>query len=407
MKSKITLLVLWCAAFSASAQIGNILNDFKKAADATTQLQQNQSTQSELIVRIGNVAPISAKNTNIRNIAVDAQNGALLAIDDANQLGIMLNGKKVKFELVALDDLNDTNAANEAAKKIISSNVVAVVGHYLGNISIATSKLYFERGIPQLSPTVANPTFTRQGYSTAFRIIADSDQQGSLLGTYAVKNLKAKSIAIVKTETPYGSYLSSGFQRAVERNGGAINSIQSVSDSEAIIRQVVNVLKEKNPDIIFFAGTERPGGLLLKSMIENGLMVRLLGGDGICTEDFVVNVNKAIPDNQVICVDDLSGVGDENSTSYEIFKKKYSSKYQEKIVFSPYSYDSIMLIANAIKLANSIERDKILSFLSKSNNYRGVTGSISFDQFGNNKNAALTMKTFRSNKMIDIAVFHE
>ncbi|MFM8797088.1 MAG: branched-chain amino acid ABC transporter substrate-binding protein, partial [Betaproteobacteria bacterium] len=174
-------LVLATVAVAALAACG------KKEAAAP-------AASAEAVVKIGHVAPTSGA---IAHLGKDNENGARMAIDELNAKGLTIDGKKVKFELLAEDDAADPKQGTAAAQKLVDSKVVGVIGHLNSGTTIPASKLYSDAGIPQISPSATNPKYTRQGFKTAFRNVADDVHLGGTLGKYAVTELKGKSIAVI------------------------------------------------------------------------------------------------------------------------------------------------------------------------------------------------------------------
>ena len=152
----------------------------------------------DMVVKIGHVGPTSG---GIAHLGKDNENGAKMAIDDLNAKGVTIGGKKVKLELVPEDDAGDPKQGTAVAQKLVDSKVVGVIGHLNSGTSIPASKIYSDAGIPQISPSATNPKFTRQGFKTTFRVVADDVHLGSTLGKYAVKELGGKSIAVIDDRT--------------------------------------------------------------------------------------------------------------------------------------------------------------------------------------------------------------
>src|SRR3990167_4866827 len=155
----------------------------------------------EQVVKIGHVAPISGA---IAHLGKDNENGARMAIDELNAKGTMIGGKKVKFELLPEDDAADPKQGTAAAQKLVDAKVNGVIGHLNSATTIPASKIYFDAGIPQISPSATNPKYTQQGYKTTFRVMANDVQQGKVLGEFAVQKLGAKTLAIIDDRTAYG-----------------------------------------------------------------------------------------------------------------------------------------------------------------------------------------------------------
>ena len=129
----------------------------------------------------------------IAHLGKDNENGARMAIDELNAKGVTIGGKKAKFELLAEDDAADPKQGTAVAQKLVDAKVNGVIGHLNSGTTIPASKIYSDAGIPQISPSATNPKYTRQGFKTTFRVVADDVHLGGTLGRYAVKELKGKN----------------------------------------------------------------------------------------------------------------------------------------------------------------------------------------------------------------------
>ena len=184
------------------------------AAVATAFLAGSPAYAQDATVKIGHVGPISG---NIAHLGKDNENGAQMAIDELNEKGVTIGGKKVKFELLKEDDAADPKQGTAVAQKLVDSKVAGVIGHLNSGTTIPASKIYSDAGIPQISPSATNPKYTRQGFKTAFRVVADDVHLGSTLGKYAVKELKGKSIAVIDDRTAYGQGVAEEFSKEIGR----------------------------------------------------------------------------------------------------------------------------------------------------------------------------------------------
>src|SRR6188768_3328827 len=217
---------------------------------AAAALLSGAAMSQDLVVKIGHVGPTSGQ---IAHLGKDNEMGARLAIDDLNAKGVTIGGKKAKFELLAEDDAADPKQGTAAAQKLVDSKVNGVVGHLNSGTSIPASKIYSDAGIPQISPSATNPKFTRQGYKTTFRVVADDVHLGGTLGKYAVKELKGKSIAVIDDRTAYGQGVADEFEKGVKAAGGKTVGREFTTDKATDFTAILTSLKAKNPDIVFFA----------------------------------------------------------------------------------------------------------------------------------------------------------
>src|SRR5512134_1745233 len=150
------------------------------------------ASAQDLVVKIGHVGPTSGA---IAHLGKDNENGARMAIDELNAAGVKIGDKVAKFELLAEDDGGDPKQGTAAAQKLVDAKVNGVIGHLNSGTTIPASKIYSDAGIPQISPSATNPKYTRQGYKTTFRVVADDVHLGGTLGKYSMTELKGKSIA--------------------------------------------------------------------------------------------------------------------------------------------------------------------------------------------------------------------
>jgi branched-chain amino acid transport system substrate-binding protein len=128
------------------------------------------SAGDEILVKIGSAAPLTGPQAHLGK---DNENGARMAIDDINSEGLEIGGKKVKLELVSEDDQADPRTGTVVAQRLVDAGVNGVIGHFNSGVTIPASKIYFDAGIPEISPSSTSPKYTHQGFNTAFRVVAN------------------------------------------------------------------------------------------------------------------------------------------------------------------------------------------------------------------------------------------
>jgi branched-chain amino acid transport system substrate-binding protein len=359
------------------------------------------ASAQDLVVKIGHVGPTSGA---IAHLGKDNENGARMAIDVLNAKGLTIGGKKAKFELLAEDDAGDPKQGTSAAQKLVDSKVNGVIGHLNSGTSIPASKIYSDAGIPQISPSATNPKFTRNGYKTTFRVVADDVHLGGTLGKYAVTQLKGKSIAVIDDRTAYGQGVADEFEKGVKGAGGKTVAREFTNDKATDFTAILTSIKAKNPDVVFFGGMDAVAGPMMRQMKQLGISAKFMGGDGICSGELPKLAAGTMADGQVVCAE-AGGVEGEGKKSMETFYADFKKKYNADVqVYAPYVYDALMVMADAMVKANSAEPAKYLPVLAKTSGYKGVTGVISFDEKGDIKNGALTLYTYKAGKREQIAV---
>jgi branched-chain amino acid transport system substrate-binding protein len=353
------------------------------------------------VVKIGHVGPTSG---SIAHLGKDNELGARMAIEELNAKGVMLGGKKVTFELVAEDDAGDPKQGTAVAQKLADLKVAGVIGHLNSGTSIPASQIYSAAGIPQISPSATNPKFTRQGYKTTFRVVADDVHLGGTLGKYAVETVKGQSIAVIDDRTAYGQGVAEEFEKAVVAAGGKVQAHEFTTDKSTDFAAILTSIKAKKPDVIFFGGMDAVAGPMLKQIKQLGMNVKFMAGDGVCSEGLVGLAGDGMADGQVICAE-AGGVEGEQKVGMEEFKAKFKAKNNLDVqVYAPYVYDALNVMVAAMVKADSADPAKYLPVLAATADYKGVTGNISFDEKGDVKNGALTLYTYKAGKRDAIAV---
>jgi branched-chain amino acid transport system substrate-binding protein len=373
---------------------------FKTTAVAALTLVAGASFAQE-VIKIGHVAPMSGA---IAHLGKDNENGARMAIDELNAKGVKIGGKAVKLELLAEDDAADPKQGTAAAQKLVDSKVSGVIGHLNSGTSIPASKIYSDAGIPQISPSATNPKFTRNGYKTTFRVVADDVHLGGTLGRYAVNNVKGKSIAVIDDRTAYGQGVAEEFEKAVKAAGGKLVGREFTTDKASDFMSILTTIKAKKPDVVFFGGMDAVAGPMIRQMKSLGINAKFMGGDGICTSELAKLAGDAMADGQVICAE-AGGVEGQQKKGMEDFTARYKTRFNADVqVYAPYVYDAVNVMVDAMVRAKSSEPAKYLPELAKTSGYKGVTGTITFDNKGDIKNGALTLYTYKAGKRDQIAV---
>jgi len=352
------------------------------------------------VVTIAHVGPTSGA---IAHLGKDNENGAVLAVEELNAAGVTIGGKKVTLKLLTEDDAADPKQGTAVAQKLADSKVSGVIGHMNSGTSIPASRIYSDADIPQVAPSVTNPKYTRQGYKTTFRVVADDIQLGGTLGRYAISTLKLKNVAVIDDRTAYGQGVADEFTKVVKAAGGNVVAKEFTTDKATDFSAILTTIKSKKPDLIFFGGMDSVAGPMLRQMKALGIRARFMGGDGICSAEMIKLAGDAVADDQIFCAQ-AGGIDAKDKAGFDAFKAKYRKRFGTDVqLYAPYVYDSVKLMVAAMVKAGSSDPVKYLPALAATN-YQGVTGPISFDAKGDIKNGALTLRTVKGGKFEDLAV---
>jgi branched-chain amino acid transport system substrate-binding protein len=365
----------------------------KKPEPAKTQAQAPEVPTIE--IKIGHVAPLTG---GIAHLGKDNENGARLAIDQANAAKIMIGGKLAHFELLAEDDQADPKVATTVAQKLVDAKVAGVDGHLNSGTTIPASAIYHQAGIPMITGSATNPMLTEQGFDNVFRVVGRDDQQGPAIASYLAATDKPKVVAVIDDATAYGQGLADEVAKTLEAAGIKVLAREKGTDKTTDWKAVLTKIKGEKPDAVFYGGMDATGGPLIKQGKELGLDAVYAFGDGACTDKMAELAGQAA--EGMLC----SQAGIPPQAASKSFLDAYKAKFNtDPILYAPFTYDAANLLIEAMREAGSAEPAKYLPTLHKIS-YMGATGRIEFDAKGDRKDAEITIFTMKSGKIAPIAV---
>src|SRR5688500_15701311 len=346
-------------------------------------------------VKIGHVAPLTG---GIAHLGKDNENGARLAIEEANAAKVKIDGKEVKFSLVAEDDQADPKVGTTVAQKLVDAKVVGVVGHLNSGTSIPASPIYNQAGIPVISGSATNPKLTEQGFKGQFRVVARDDQQGPAVANYLAANNKPQTVAVIDDATAYGEGIANEVEKTLKAAKINVLPREKGTDKTTDWKAILTKLRGRNPDAVFYGGMDATGGPLLKQGRELGIKAVFSFGDGACTDKMKELAGDAA--EGLLC--SQAGIPPQAADKkfLEAYKKKFNT---DPILYAPFTYDAANLLIEAMKKANSTDPKSYLPELQKIS-FSGSTGSIGFDDKGDRKDAEITIFTMKGGKIEPIAI---
>jgi branched-chain amino acid transport system substrate-binding protein len=372
----------------------------KKHALVVVALSLAGVASAQEVVKIGHVAAVTGP---VAYFGKDTENGARLAIEALNARGVVIGGKKVRFELVAEDDAGEPRQATTVAQKLVDAKVNGVVGHQTSGTTIPASKIYYTAGIPQISHSSTSPKYTQQGFNTTFRVVANDTQLGRALGRYAVKGMAARRVAVIDDRTAYGQGLATEFTKGLQQQGGTVVAREFTNDKATDFSSILTKIRGTRPDLVFYGGMNAVAGPMLRQMKQLGMDTRMMGGDGICSDEIAKLSGGAMADDQVVCAE-AGGVEGAGKAALDNFRAAYKRRFGIDVqINAPYAYDAVMVLADAMVRAGSATPAKYLAEVAKTR-YKGITGTIAFDQYGDVRDGTLTLYTFKGGHRTVLAV---
>lgn len=324
-------------------------------------------------IKIGEYASLTGKEAAFGQ---SSHKGTQLAIDELNAAGGIL-GKPIEF--VYEDNRSTPGESATIAKKLITRDkVVAILGEVASGRSLEAGPIAQANKVPMISPSSTNPKVTEVG-DYIFRACFTDPFQGRLLAEFAQRSLKAKRVAVFSdVSAPYSVGLAQYFREPFAANGGQIVSEQKYTGGDKDFRAQLTVIKNTQPDAIMVPGYYTDVGLIVAQARQLGITVPLFGGDGWEAPELLEIAGAAALEGTFYSTHFSPDNTDPLAQKFVAdFKSKYNGETPDAM--AALGYDSVMILADAIKRAGTTDGPKLRDALAATKDLPGATGGTTFD----------------------------
>lgn len=346
---------------------------------------------------IGFIAPLSG---SLSALGLGMKNSTDLAVNQANQ-DCKVPGYRLALQ--AEDDQGTAQIAGQAATKLASDpNVVGVVGTLNSSTAQAAAPILAQKKIVEVSPANTNPALTQgdnwqtapaRPNATYFRTATTDAIQGPYAAQYLVQKLGKKNIAVIDDGKTYGAGLAQQFVAEAQKLGATIAVQAKVGEKDTDFSGVITQVRAANPDAVYYGGEYPAAGPLSQQLGAAGVTVPLMGGDGIQSADFISLGGR--PGDLATAI----GTPADSTPSAKGFIDAYAAAgYAEPYeTYGALTYDAANVIIDGVSKAvgngtfSDATRDAIISAVQATSLPNAATGAITFDQFGDTTNKALTV----------------
>src|SRR6266704_812091 len=321
----------------------------------------------------GSTAPIKVGITGpftgpYADPGIAIRNAGELAIDDINKAG-GINGRKL--EAVPADDACDAQQGTQAAEKLLTQGIVAIVGGYCSGASIPESDILHRSGdLPFITAASSNPKFTEQGYDNVFRMVSRDDAEAPADVSFMKDFLKASKIAIMHDNTTYAKGVADSAKQAATGSGMTVTYFDAITPGQRDYTAALERVATTHPDVLFYTGYYPEFGLLAKEYVSLAPSYKL-DGDSATVDPSVIKVAGSALVNPGITFTTLPTTEFIHNAKNDALSKAYTAKYGGAPGdYSSYEYGGM----TAAKDLNSA--------LHSVNIADTITGAVKFDNKG-------------------------
>ena len=335
-----------------------------------------------------------AHSGDLASYGVPSLNAAKLVIEEANAKGGIL-GKKV--ELVAQDDQCKPELATNAATKLISDKVVAVMGPICSGPTNASLPLFESAKLISISPTATTPALTLEGAHPLFlRTVANDLAQAELTSSYILNVLKAKKVAYVHDNGEYGKGFATQNRTILEKGGVETVLFEAITPDAVDFSAVVRKLRRAKADVLIFGGYQNTASKLVQQMRRDRVKTPLIGPDGVKDETFLKMTGKDSEGTLASYPKDTSSL-----EMYKHAREAHIKAFGSEPGFGYYNaYAAMQAILKAVETSGSTDTDKLLEALKK-NTVDTPLGNLSFNKNGDAAGLGLSIYKAQGGKFVE------
>ena len=313
-------------------------------------------------IKIGVSGPFTGGSSSM---GVSMRDGVKLAITEINKAGGVLGRP---LEAVERDDEARNEVGVQITQELINKEkVVATVGYINTGVALASQRFYQEAEIPVFNNvatgTVITQQFAKERANYVFRNAAPDVIQAPMIVDEAITRRGFKKPAILADSTNYGQLGREDLEKALAAKGVKAVATEKFNIGDTDMTAQLLRAKEAGADVILTYGIGPELAQIANGQAKLGWKVPLVGSWTLSMSSFIDNAgpngNGALMPQTFIQLP--------NTPQRKTFIDAYTAAYKVDRMPSPVSaaqgYDSVFLLAAAIKQAGSTAGPKIRAAL--------------------------------------------
>ncbi|MGI8923273.1 MAG: ABC transporter substrate-binding protein [Fimbriimonadales bacterium] len=383
------LLLLSFAALIAATAISGCKTESgeKPPTLAERELPTAQGNKQEGdTIKIGVIASLNGEQ---QPWGIDSQRGSQLAVDQFNEAG-GIDGKKV--QLIIEDTGSKPEGGKSATEKLVGKDhVLAVVGEVASGITLPAADVCQENGVPLVAVGATRVDLTEKG-GAIFRACFTDNFQGAAMAKFAYEDLKLRNVAILTDrKLPYSTGLSEVFIKAFKSFGGQVATEEQYESGTVDFTAQLTNIKAKKPDGLFCSGYFTEIGPIARQRQTVGLGdIPMFGGDGWDSTTLIEAGGAGVIGSYFLNHYHNSEKRAEVQDFVTNFKAKYGA--EPATAMGALAYDATGVVLDALKRASSLDSKALITTISETKDFKGVSGNITIGADGNAEKPALVLR---------------
>jgi branched-chain amino acid transport system substrate-binding protein len=350
-------------------------------------------SRREQTIRIGLNAELTG---SIPVVGKSCRNGAELAVKEINDAGgLDVGGKRYKIQLTVEDNEDKAESSAAVSQKLASEGVLAMIGPNASRNAIPAAEVAESTGMPMISPWSTNPKLTidartKKPKKYVFRTAFTDDFQGVVDAKFALRELHTRKPAVlydVASEANKGQ--AEVYMRTMKAAGVSMASSQTYTTGDKDFSAQLTMIVKSGADSLFLPNYYSEVPLQVKQARQLGFTGNIFGSDAWGNYELVKLGGKAFEGLYFT----THYAADAATPKAQAFIKAYQASYgATPDDVAALTYDSLGLLAHAIKAAGKLDRESVRNALAAVTAYDGVTGTMQFKGTGDPIKSAVVVK---------------
>ncbi len=305
--------------------------------------------------------------------------GMQVALEEINANGGI---KGQKLELITQDDRSEAQSALAALESLNKQGVPLIIGSYASGITGPLSKVATRQKIPLIVLGSADDSITKPGSDWVFRAKHNSTIVANVYFDY-FDNLRKKHPELKKIALMYGNgawptSVSEEGARQAEKRGYEVVGKQAYDQGTTDFRPILNKFRASSPDILLTSSYADDGIAIARQIKEVGLNTKVVAID---TASSMISFIQQVGDQSDNIVSAVSWSPDvKYEGTPQLYERLKAKAKEEPSFYEAEGYLALTVAADALRRAESLDREKVRDALAKTDLKTPVT-DVTFESF--------------------------
>lgn len=350
-----------------------------------------QGCSSKDPIRVGFVGGTSGR---VADLGISGRDAAQLTVEACNRSG-GIDGRPVR--LIVKDDRQDPATARRAVQELIDAGVVAMIGPMTSDMAVAVTPLLNAARLVTVSPTATTEALSGKD-DYFFRVTSTTLDYATKSARYQIDRAGARRIAAVydRGNRSFCENWLENFEGVFTAAGGAlVATINFKSDEPPTFLEIAHKLLTSRPDCVMIIANSMDSALLCHQIRKIDEQMPIMLADWGGTERLLELGGKSVEGVTVVQTFDRNS----QAPSYQSFREAYIERYQREPGFpGVHTHDAVQVVLATLRRQKRGEGFK--KALLAIEQFDGLQGNFSLDEFGDTKRGYETISVVRNNRFV-------